>query len=219
MKKPFSQRMLTSFSLLLSFLLLLISGVILYIFPGGNGAGFIPEFSGLTKPAWLNQHIIFSIIFSLLSLYHLFFINRKPFISYLKKKTSDGRQRTAELLTALILTAFVAIGTYAHLQPYSGMLNTGKKIAGAMERKDDEGLSLQDNTTTYPERFHRYGFEKHYEERHASPRLAFRREEPEETAGTNFDSSSGNSGSQPMNNGAPDDELHRRTTASCASCH
>ena len=219
MKKSFSWRKATSFGLFLSFLILLISGVILSIFPGGIGSGSIPEFGGLTKPAWLNQHIVFGFAFTLLSLYHLFFINREPFLSYLKKKKTEGRQSRAELLTTIMVTSFLAIGTCIHMQSFSTVLNTPKEIAGTLEQKNVDGPALQDNTTAYLERSHRHGFDDHYDEGQASPRLASRWEESEETAGTRFNSGEDNNDTQPANNGAPDDDLHRRTKASCASCH
>jgi magnesium-transporting ATPase (P-type) len=89
MKNSYNWLKLTSFGLFLSFAILLISGTVLYVYPGGNGTGLMSGFGGLTKPAWLNQHIIFSLVFTLFALYHLFFINRTPFLSYLKKK-KDG---------------------------------------------------------------------------------------------------------------------------------
>ncbi|NTU57881.1 MAG: DUF4405 domain-containing protein [Chlorobiaceae bacterium] len=219
MKKSFSWRALTSFSLFLSFMILVVSGVILYVYPGGIAPG-ISEFGGLTKPAWLNQHIIFSIIFTLFSLFHLCFINREAFVSYLKKKQAQGWLRPVELLATVVFFAFAAIGTHTRMQPFSGILNAGREIAGSMEQKADNDRDLYDNTTNYLERSHgRHGFGKHYEERPASPRIASRWEEPLESAAAGFDSGAGNTNARSANNGAPDDELHRRTKASCASCH
>lgn len=135
MNNSFSWREFTSFGLFLTFLMLLVSGVILYIFPSGRGPGFFWEMGGLTKPAWQNQHIIFGFAFSLLSLCHLFFINWKAFISYLKTKTSQGMKRPAELVTIVVLSSFIGIGTYAGIQPFSGILELGKGISKSWESK------------------------------------------------------------------------------------
>jgi hypothetical protein len=219
MKKSFSRRKATSFGLFLSFVILLVSGAILYVFPGGNGSGLLSEFGGLTKPAWLNQHIVFGIAFTLLSLYHLLFINREPFLTYLKKKKNEGRQSQAELLTTIVVTSLIAIGTYIHMQPFSALLNTGKEIAGTPEQKNDDRTALQDNATADAERSRRHDFDDRYDDRQASPRLASRWEDSEETTAARFNSGTDDNESQSANNGAPDDDLHRRTKASCASCH
>jgi len=105
------------------------------------------------------------------------------------------------------------------MQPFSAILKTGKEITGSLDRKDDDAGELDDNRTAYGERSDRHGYERHYDERPATARLASRWEEPEGTARQGFDSSTDSPGSGPVNNGAPDDELHRQTTASCASCH
>lgn len=219
MKKSFNWKILTSFGLLLSFMILLASGVILYVYPAETGSGFMEEIGGLTKPAWLNQHLIFGLVFTLFALYHLLVINRTPFLSYLKKKKNEGWLRPAELLTTVILTSFVAIGTYAHIQPFPALLATGRTIAGSPEQNETESPAVNDHATADVERSHRHEYEDDYAGRHASGRLASRWEESGGTAGTNLRTSADNSGSQSVENGAPDDELHRRTRRSCASCH
>ncbi len=219
MKKFFSLKILTSFCLFLSFMILLVSGVILYVYPEGGGSGVMAEFGGLTKPVWLNQHIIFGLVFTLFALYHLFFINWTPFLSYLKKKKNEGWQRPAELVATVILTSFIAIGTYAHIQPFPALLGTGRSIAGSPARNENDAPTVNDNSTVHAEQSLRRGEEDHYDERHASPSLASRWEESEGTAGTSVRTSAENSGSQSVDNGAPDDELHRQTRRSCASCH
>ena len=219
MKKSFSWRILTSFVLFLSFMILLISGVILYVYPGVSSSGFVSNFGGLTKPVWLNQHVIFSLVFTLFALYHLFFINRTPFLSYLTQKKAEGFRRPAELLVTVIVTSCVAIGTYAHFQPSSSVLTNGKEIASSMERHVDEAPAANDNATAGDERSQRHDFEEDDNEKHTSDPLASRLQESEEPVSAGFNPTAASSSIQPVNNGAPNDELHRRTKASCASCH
>ena len=128
MKKSFSWRVFTSFGLFLSFFMILVSGVVLYIFPART-PGVIWELGGLTKPAWQNQHIIFGFAFSLLSLFHLLLFNWKAFFSYLKTKTTEGLSRPGELLIIVMLCMFFGVGTYFKIQPFSGILEFGKSIA------------------------------------------------------------------------------------------
>jgi hypothetical protein len=287
MNKSFNWRVFTSFGLFLSFIMLLVSGVILYIFPSGRGPGFFWEMGGLTKPAWQNQHIIFGFVFSLLSLGHLFFINWQAFISYLKTKTSQGMKRPAELVTILVLSSFVGIGTYAGIQPFSGILALGKGISKSWESKaitppvlraehmtlvelsqqpglgnDPEtleiklvkaGLKVDSQRQTLAEiaainglttesvyailapeergiqKLDGENFDNKIQQQIAdetaissSRELAFRDEEMEARPDTTYTK---NNTVTEYNNipvsdvQAPDDELHRRTTRSCSSCH
>jgi magnesium-transporting ATPase (P-type) len=138
MKKSFSWRIFTSFGLLLSFIMLLVSGVLLYIFPGGRGQRIVWELLGLGKPAWQNQHIIFGFAFSLLSLCHLFFINWSAFLSYLKSKTKVGLQSPLELIVIAALSFFFFLGTYHKIEPFSSILEFGKTISKSYEGTQTE---------------------------------------------------------------------------------
>ena len=136
MKNTFSWRILISFGLFLSFFMILISGVILYIGPSGRGpvaTGW--SMIGLTKPEWQNQHIIFGFAFSLIALCHLLVINWKAFFSYLKTKGREGLRSPGELLAIMILALLFGIGTYYKVQPFSGILDFGKTISKSWEGK------------------------------------------------------------------------------------
>jgi hypothetical protein len=222
MNKSFSWRVFTSFGLFWSLVMLLISGVILSIYPGGRGSGLIWEFGGLTKPGWQHQHIIFGFVFALFSLYHLFIINWKPFFTYLNKKATEGRHRHAELLTTIILTSFIAIGTSIGIQPFSGILNIGKTTPSLLEpreQKDKESPAPLAETTTIHERSDHHDIENDHHGIQESPLIAFEQEEKEESANAALNTSTNNTNMQTSNSQAPDDELHRRTKASCSSCH
>jgi uncharacterized iron-regulated membrane protein len=210
MKPTFNRRKATSFGLLFSFLIMLASGLILWIFPRIASFGMVAEFGGLTKPAWLNQHIVFGILFALFSLYHLFGVNREPFFAYLKKSASNGLHRRPELLTTLLATALIATVTAMHLQPVSNNVTPGNPIALADDRYGDD-------SDADSERSHHHHADEEYDERNASSRVADR-DTAEKNDAVQFSAEDRNS-AQPANNGAPNDELHRRTTKSCASCH
>ena len=217
MKPSFNRRKATSFGLLLSFTILLVSGVILWAFPHIANYGTVPQFGGATKPLWLDQHIVFGILFTLLSLYHLFGVNRELFFSYLKKSASAGRARQPELLTTLLATVLIAVVTALHIPSFSGSLKTGNGSAVAVERGYDNREADYGQREEFSERSHHHHFDDDEEWRHASPQLADRGDAGASDE-TQFNATS-RSNSRSGNNGAPDDELHRRTTASCASCH
>jgi hypothetical protein len=136
MKKNFSGRIFISFGLFISFFMILLSGVVLYIGPSSRGTGKIPwSLIGLTKPEWQNEHIIFGFVFSLLSLFHLLAMNWKAFFSYLKTKSTAGLKSPGELLAIIVLALLFGVGTYYKVQPFSGILEFGKTISKTWEGK------------------------------------------------------------------------------------
>ncbi len=232
MNKSFSWRVFTSFGLFLSFLMVLISGVILYIFPG-RSPGVIWEMGGLTKPAWQNQHIIFGFAFSLLSLGHLFLVNWHAFFSYLKTKSTQRLKSPAELATIIMLSLFVGFGTYFGIQPFSGILEFGKQISKSWESNAKQApkplverltlaeLSQQPGYEEYPEAFNqnRDDGQDNAAGASSSGDLAFRDKELESNPDTTSNIVTENNGRPVSDVQAPDDELHRRTRQSCSSCH
>ncbi|NTV92177.1 MAG: DUF4405 domain-containing protein [Chlorobiaceae bacterium] len=130
MNKPFSWRIFISFGLCIAFIILLVSGVILYIAPSGKPAsGVAFRLIGLTKPEWQNQHIIFGFAFSVIALFHLLVINWKAFVSYLKAKASEGFKSPVEFFVIVLLTVLFGLGTYYKIQPFSSILEFGKSVS------------------------------------------------------------------------------------------
>ncbi|NTU57723.1 MAG: DUF4405 domain-containing protein [Chlorobiaceae bacterium] len=137
MKKSFNWRVFVSFGLFIALFMMLISGVILYISPPGRVANWTDwQMIGLTKRGWLNQHTIFGFAFVILSLFHLFFINWKAFLSYLKSKTAQGLKSPGELIAIIILSSIFGLGTYLDMQPFSTVIKFGNTISNSWERKD-----------------------------------------------------------------------------------
>lgn len=135
MKKSFSWRIFISFGLTLSFLMLLVSGVVLYISPPGRVANWTDwRMLGLTKTGWEDQHAIYGFAFALLSVFHLFFINWKAFLSYLKAKTSAGLNSPRELVASSVLFVLFGVGTYFSVQPFSAVIDFGNRVSASWER-------------------------------------------------------------------------------------
>ncbi len=139
MKKSFNWRVFISFGLFIALVMMLISGVILYISPPGRVANWTDwRMIGLTKRGWQHQHIIFGFAFLILSLFHLFVINWKAFFSYLKSKTTEGLKSPGELLTIILLSVFFGIGTYYGIQPFLAVIKFGDAISGSWERQEKQ---------------------------------------------------------------------------------
>ena len=85
--KKFSWRRYISLGLALTFAMILVSGLVLYIAPKGSVARWTNWlFLGLDRAQWETQHTIFSYLFVFFGFVHLFQLNWKAFLSYLGRK-------------------------------------------------------------------------------------------------------------------------------------
>jgi DNA-binding phage protein len=136
MKKSFRWRIFISFGLFITLFMMLVSGVILYISPPGRVANWTDwRFIGLTKTGWRNQHLIFGFAFLLLSLFHLFLVNWKVFLCYIKTKTAEGVKRPTELFAILLLSSLFGVGTYYGIAPFSEIIQFGNRMSSSWEGK------------------------------------------------------------------------------------
>ncbi len=126
-------RKITSLTASLSFVLVVLTSVILYIVPQGRVAYWADwHLLGLTKTDWGNIHINLGLLF-LISLFLHIYYNWKALISYLKNKTKQVKVFTPDFNVALAITLFVAAGTYLMVPPLSWVmsLNDHFKDSGA----------------------------------------------------------------------------------------
>jgi hypothetical protein len=76
MKNKFSWKAFISFGLTYSFIIIIVSGVMLYMSPPGRYAHWVNwKILGFTKEGWQAIHTVFSYTFVILSIFHLFSIN------------------------------------------------------------------------------------------------------------------------------------------------
>ena len=110
-------RRITSLTALLSFILLVITIIVLYIVPQGRVAYWSDwRLGGLTKEQWGNIHINIGLLFLLSIFLHIYY-NWKPLISYLKNKARQLRVLTPDFFAAFVVTLLFAIGTYFEVVP------------------------------------------------------------------------------------------------------
>lgn len=118
-------RKITSMTMFVSFIMLILNSVILYIVPEGRVAYWADwHMLGLTKSEWGNQHINFGFLFLLAGLVHLFY-NWKPIMAYMKNKAKEFKMFTGAMNVALLISAVVAVGTYYEVPPLSTVLKIG----------------------------------------------------------------------------------------------
>jgi ABC-type arginine transport system permease subunit len=126
-------RKITSLTASLSFLLMVLTSIVLYIVPQGRVAYWADwRLWGLTKSDWGNIHINLGLLFLLALFLHIYF-NWKPLLSYLKNKTKSLILFTPEFIVASVITVAFIVGSYFLVPPFSWVmaLNNSFKDAGA----------------------------------------------------------------------------------------
>ena len=121
-------RKITSLTALVSFLLLILNSVVLYIIPHGRIAYWADwRLWGLTKTEWGNQHTIIGILFLLAIFLHIYY-NWKPIVAYLKNKARQLKVFTRDFNIALVLTIICTVGAYIEVPPFNWVLDFSESI-------------------------------------------------------------------------------------------
>ena len=124
--------------MLLSFVLLIVTSVILYIVPQGRVAYWSDwHFWGLTKSQWGDLHINLGFLFLLAGLLHIYY-NWTPIVTYMKNRTKELKIFTPAFVISLVLTLVVTVGTLLNVPPMSTVLNFGESIKDAAAEKFGE---------------------------------------------------------------------------------
>ncbi|MEI6274461.1 MAG: DUF4405 domain-containing protein [Prolixibacteraceae bacterium] len=139
MQNKFSWKSFVSFSLAWSFLIILISGIVLYIAPPGRVSNWTNwMLFGFTKAGWQAIHTIFSTTFVVLSIFHLFTFNWKVFWYYFTSKAAQGINKKKELIISAIMIAVVFSGTYFNVQPFKAIMDFGEYTTESWEIKEEQ---------------------------------------------------------------------------------
>jgi hypothetical protein len=126
-------RKITSLTATLSFVVMVVTSVILYLVPQGRVAYWADwRLWGLTKTQWGDIHINVGLLFLLSLGLHIYY-NWKPLTAYLKDHTRRLRVFTPAFNVALAICALTVAGTLSLAPPFSWVLdfNTALKDAGA----------------------------------------------------------------------------------------
>jgi len=138
-EKKFDWKSFISFGLLFSFIIMSITGIVLYIAPPGRVAKWIIwTFVGLEKGEWEAVHTIFSYIFFILGIFHAFTINWKSLVFYFKKKKQAGLNKKKELIAMSIILLFSYFGTIYEIQPFKSVMDLGEYVKESWEEKGQE---------------------------------------------------------------------------------
>ncbi|WP_034602871.1 DUF4405 domain-containing protein [Maridesulfovibrio frigidus] len=115
-------RKITSLVSFFSIIILSITSVVLYLVPQGRVAYWANwNLLGLSKEQWGDIHICTGVLFLVASILHIW-LNWKPIMAYLKKKSGAANFSSPAFFISLIITLYVVIGAVAGVPPMNNIL-------------------------------------------------------------------------------------------------
>lgn len=121
-KNKLKGRALTSLASTAGFLIMGLTGIILYIVPQGRIAYWTDwRFIGLTKTQWGDIHTLGMFLFLTAGIFHIYF-NWQPLIKYLSGRAEAGLKHGREMLIAALLLVVVVLGGATPFPPLSWLL-------------------------------------------------------------------------------------------------
>ena len=116
------------FPAMLSFMVLVLTGIVLFIQPHGRVAYWVDwRLWGMSKTQWDSAHIDTGILFFLAAVFHIYF-NWRNIVSYLKGKAKHLRVFNRDFNIALLITALVVCGTIAGTAPFHWIMDLNETI-------------------------------------------------------------------------------------------
>lgn len=127
-KQGFHSRGFISFLTFAGFLIMTLTGVVLYLVPYGRIAYWTDwRMLGLTKTDWGNIHIVSSLFFLIAGGYHLFY-NWKAFVNYLMNKVSGGLRLKRELALTSAIGVLIIFGALYQIPPLRYIIDLNEYI-------------------------------------------------------------------------------------------
>ena len=114
-----------------SFLILGVTGLVLYIEPRGRIAFWNDwRFLGLGKENWDGLHIISGFFFVIAGAFHVWY-NWKSLIGHIRTKLNSGSRLRMELTLSLALAVFISVSALWHIPPIGYLLDLSEYIKGS----------------------------------------------------------------------------------------
>jgi hypothetical protein len=124
----FKFRGFTSLLMFFSFLISLVSGIVLYFPPQGKIAQWTHwTFWGLDKETWGALHINSSLVFFIIAILHLYY-NWKILWLYIKKRAELAINLKLELAIAAVVGLYIVLATLYNLQPFATIIKWNDDI-------------------------------------------------------------------------------------------
>lgn len=137
-------RSLSSFFLAFSGILILVSGIVLFIAAPGRYAHAADwRIIGLNKEQWETMHSMFCLVAVIFSIVHLA-INWKVLTHYLWDRTKHTYRLKRELTISILLTLFIGAGSIFAWAPFSTIMDWGETISNSWEENNAVVMNEQD---------------------------------------------------------------------------
>ncbi len=141
--KRFNWTIFISFNLFFTFLLMALSGIILYFKPEGTIARWLDwDILWLDKSGWESLHTVFSFLFMAFALFHILKIHLFNLRVYFLKFRS--RDKARELYLSLMITVLFTVGTVMMLPPFHSIYQGGNHLSALWKNRvevADQGVS------------------------------------------------------------------------------
>ena len=131
-------RKVTSLTAFLAFIVMVGTGIVLYVVPQGRVAYWAEwRFLGGTKETWGAVHILIGLLFLVAGILHII-LNWKPMVSYMKDRAKQVRIFTPSFTAALLVTGLFTAGAAADFPPFSWVMEWNGRIKDAQSRRFGE---------------------------------------------------------------------------------
>ena len=138
MSRKFNWRAFTSLYIILSFIIMAVSGLILFIAPPGRIANWTNlTILGLTKSQWQALHTVFTILFILAAAFHIYF-NWRPLMAYLRTRVRETLQIRKEFITSGIVVSLLVVATLTRIPPFSSLMELSEDLSYAWSAPESE---------------------------------------------------------------------------------
>lgn len=138
--KSFRIRLRSFLSLLvaLSFLIMTVSGLILFIVPPGRIANWLDwRLLGLSKGQWGDMHITTSLLFVLAGAGHIW-MNWKALLNYFRERASKTLTIKSEMVAAALLVAFFTVGGTYQIPPLNYVIELNEYVRDSWIRGPED---------------------------------------------------------------------------------
>ena len=140
-KKNLNVRSLMTFFVAASFLACIITGIVIFITPQGRIANWVDwELLGLPKEDWANIHIVFSVLFIIAGIIHLYPYNWPTFKAFLARRENgrlNMKKPRKEVIFALLLAGVLITGAVTKAPPFSYLFDFNAWAKEAWVVSDD----------------------------------------------------------------------------------
>jgi hypothetical protein len=151
LKKRFNWRAFNSLYIIYSFVIMSLSGAILFIAPPGRIANWTDlSILGFTKHEWQAIHTIFTFFFIISIAFHIYF-NWKPILFYIRTRINKRNKIKIELYAASFFTLIVIILTYFELPPAGTIIDIGETLTNSWNDPGKSALASHAELLTIDE--------------------------------------------------------------------